>query len=98
MIDADKNAADESLNSPVDPGTDVGKRRRRTPGLATQVLLGLGLGVVAGIVFGEWMRYLQVIGDVFVGLLQMTVLPYIVVSLIASLGRLSYREVRVAGS
>ena len=95
MSDADNTAADEPLTSPDDQGTDGGRRQRRTPGLATQVLSGLGLGVVAGIVFGEWMRYLQVIGDVFVGLLQMTVLPYIVVSLIASLGRLSYREVRL---
>lgn len=77
------------------PNSDGTRRRRRTPGLATQVLLGLALGVVAGIVFGDWMRHLQVIGDVFVGLLQMTVLPYIVVSLVASLGRLTYREVRL---
>jgi proton glutamate symport protein len=95
VSDADNPATDESLTSPDDQGAEAGRHRRRTPGLATQVLLGLGLGVVAGIVFGEWMRHLQVIGDVFVGLLQMTVLPYIVVSLIASLGRLSYREVRL---
>lgn len=67
--------------------------KRRGPGLASQVLIGLVLGVIAGIVFGEWMSYLKVIGDVFVGLLQMTVLPYIVVSLVYSLGRLSYEEI-----
>lgn len=72
-----------------------GAKPSRTPGLATQVLIGLALGIVAGVVFGEWMAKLQVIGDVFVGLLQMTVLPYIVVSLIVSLGRLSYRDVRL---
>jgi Na+/H+-dicarboxylate symporter len=84
-----------AAETPSSPGRDGGKRRPRTPGLAAQVLAGLGLGVVAGIVFGDWMRHLQVIGDVFIGLLQMTVLPYIVVSLIASLGRLTYREVRL---
>lgn len=95
MSDADDPAAGATLASPAGREADSGRQRRRTPGLATQVLLGLGLGVVAGIVFGEWMRHLQVIGNIFVGLLQMTVLPYIVVSLIASLGRLTYREVRL---
>lgn len=67
--------------------------KRRGPGLAAQVLIGLVLGVIAGVVFGEWMSHLKIIGDVFVGLLQMTVLPYIVVSLVYSLGRLSYEEI-----
>jgi Na+/H+-dicarboxylate symporter len=98
VSEADNPAADETLARPDDQGSDGGNQRRRTPGLATQVLLGLGLGVIAGIVFGEWMRQLQVIGNIFVGLLQMTVLPYIVVSLIASLGRLTYREVRLLAS
>jgi Na+/H+-dicarboxylate symporter len=35
---------------------------------------------------------LRVVGDVYVGLLQMTVLPYIVFSLISSIGRLSLTE------
>jgi Na+/H+-dicarboxylate symporter/ABC-type amino acid transport substrate-binding protein len=94
-VSTDNLAAGQEPNNPVIRNPDGGTRRRRTPGLAGQVLIGLGLGVVAGIVFGEWMRHLQIIGDVFVGLLQMTVLPYIVVSLVASLGRLTYREVRL---
>jgi len=63
--------------------------------LATQVLLGLGFGIVAGVVFGDWMEVFTVVGNVFVGLLQMTVIPYIVISLILSVGRLSFREVRL---
>lgn len=35
--------------------------------------------------------------QVFIGLLQMTVLPYILVSLIAGIGRLSYHEMRLLG-
>lgn len=75
---------------------DGAKRRKRkcwTPGVSGRVLIGLFLGVLAGIVFGEWAAHLKIIGDIFIGLLQMTVLPYIVVSLIVSLGRLSYQEV-----
>jgi len=63
--------------------------------LSTRILLGLVLGVAAGIFFGEPMGALRVAGDAFVKLLQMTVLPYVVVSLVAGLGRLSYGEARV---
>jgi Na+/H+-dicarboxylate symporter/ABC-type amino acid transport substrate-binding protein len=94
-VSTDNIAAAEAPNNPAAQNPDGRTRRSRMPGLATQVLIGLGLGIVAGIVFGEWTRHLQVIGDVFVGLLQMTVLPYIVLSLIASLGRMTYREVRL---
>jgi Na+/H+-dicarboxylate symporter/ABC-type amino acid transport substrate-binding protein len=62
--------------------------------LSTNILLGLVLGIAAGLFFGEPMGALDVAGDAFVRLLQMTVLPYVVVSLIAGLGRLSYAEAR----
>jgi Na+/H+-dicarboxylate symporter len=57
--------------------------------LATRILIGLLLGVFAGLLVGEMAAPLEVLGDAFVGLLQMTVLPYIVVALIANVGRLS---------
>jgi Na+/H+-dicarboxylate symporter len=60
--------------------------------LATQVLIGVGLGIGAGIFFGEKVAFLKVAGDAFIQLLQMTVLPYVVISLIAGLGGLSYRQ------
>ena len=60
--------------------------------LATQVLIGVGLGIVSGIFFGEKMAFLKMFGDAFIQLLQMTVLPYVVISLIVGLGGLSYRQ------
>ena len=60
--------------------------------LATQVLIGVGLGIVSGIFFGEKMAFLKIFGDAFIQLLQMTVLPYVVISLIVGLGGLSYRQ------
>ena len=72
----------------------MSKRRFRPPGLAGQVLIGLALGVAAGLFFGELAAPLKIVGQIFIGLLQMTVLPYILVSLVAALGRLSYGEVR----
>ena len=57
--------------------------------LSTKVLFGLGAGILAGIFFGEHAAFLKVFGDAFVLLLQMTVLPYIMASLIAGLGGIS---------
>ena len=66
---------------------------RRSP-LSTWILLGLLAGIACGVLFGEYCAWLKLFGDVFVGLLQMTVLPYIVVSLIANFGRLSLGQSR----
>ena len=65
--------------------------------LSTKVLIGLGLGIGAGIFFGEMAAFLKMFGDAFVLLLQMTVLPYVIVSLIAGLGGLSFREAASLG-
>ena len=62
--------------------------------LATQVLLALALGVVVGLFFGELVAPLSIVGQAFIRLLQITVIPYIVVALITGLGRLSYGEVK----
>ena len=59
-----------------------------------QILLGLFLGLGIGIFLGEFSQPFSIGGDIYIGLLQMTVLPYIVVSLIANLGRISWSESR----
>ncbi len=74
---------------------ETGARRRWRPRLATQVLIALVLGAATGVFFGELAAPLGLLGQVFIGLLQMTVLPYIVVSLCAGLGRLSYAEAKI---
>ncbi|MCP3871033.1 MAG: cation:dicarboxylase symporter family transporter [Gammaproteobacteria bacterium] len=56
------------------------------------ILMALATGIVSGLMFGEYCADLKIVGDAYVGLLQMTVLPYIVFSLIASIGRLSLGE------
>ena len=50
------------------------------------------LGIGCGLFFGEYCDILSPFGDAYVGLLQMTVLPYIVFALISSIGRLSLTE------
>ena len=72
-------------------------RKKRKLGLATQVFIGLGLGVFVGVFFGEQVAFLKIAGDAFIALLQITVIPYVMVALITSLGRLTLEEVKALG-
>jgi Na+/H+-dicarboxylate symporter len=56
--------------------------------LSTRILLGLGLGVFTGLFFGEGAAALQPVADVYIRLMQMTVLPYLVMALIVGFGQL----------
>jgi Na+/H+-dicarboxylate symporter/ABC-type amino acid transport substrate-binding protein len=67
-------------------------RRRKSVAFTRNVLIGFGLGVAVGLFFGPYCAWLELLGDAFVGLLQMTVLPYIAVSLVANLGRLNWGQ------
>ncbi|MEQ8856427.1 cation:dicarboxylase symporter family transporter [Gimesia sp.] len=64
------------------------------PGLTTWILTSLVLGISCGLFFGELCAPLKTVGEIFIGLLQMTVLPYITLSLILNLGRISIRQTR----
>jgi proton glutamate symport protein len=63
--------------------------------LSTKISIGLGLGLLCGVVFGEAMTKFVVVGQAFLMLLQMTVLPYIVVSVIYGVGSLSPPGLRI---
>ncbi len=62
--------------------------------LGTKILIGVLIGIAFGIFLGELSRPFGVAGRVYVGLLQMTVLPYVAVSLIAKVGKLSVGEAK----
>ena len=53
-----------------------------------KILVGLGLGAATGLFLGEHAAPLRVVADGFVRLLQVTVLPYVTVSLIVGIGSL----------
>ena len=57
-------------------------------GLSTRILIGLALGVLLGLFIGEPAAALQPLADIYVRLMQMTVLPYLVLTLIVGLGSL----------
>lgn len=62
-----------------------------------QVMLGLACGAACGLFFGERTAFLQIFATGFVKLLQMTVLPYVVLSIVNSLGSLSHQEAKKLG-
>lgn len=71
-----------------------GTERPRTS-LSTRILIGLGAGILTGLFFGEAAAALQPFADVYIRLMQMTVLPYLVLSLIIGFGQLGRGEARL---
>jgi Na+/H+-dicarboxylate symporter/ABC-type amino acid transport substrate-binding protein len=62
--------------------------------LSARILVGLGCGLFAGLFFGEPAAILQPVADVYIRLMQMTVLPYLITSLVIAFGQLSLAEAR----
>ena len=58
---------------------------------------GLVLGIACGLLFGDHCEQLNVLGQAYVGLLQMTVLPYLLLSLVSKLGRLDPAQAKRLG-
>jgi Na+/H+-dicarboxylate symporter len=67
--------------------SSIGNYLKKTS-LTFRIVSGLLLGIVTGLFLGEKAVQLQIIADIWIGLMQMTVLPYVMVSLIAGLGQL----------
>src|SRR5580765_2563641 len=59
-----------------------------------RILIGLGLGSLLGLVLGERAAILQFAANGFLRLLQMTVLPYVTVSLVTGIGSLDSARAR----
>ena len=83
--------------TPEKPVAAENSPQNRRLGLAEQIMIGLVLGVAAGVFFGEKVGFLKVAGDAFIMLLQVTVIPYITVSLITALGRLTLKDAKLLG-
>jgi Na+/H+-dicarboxylate symporter/ABC-type amino acid transport substrate-binding protein len=73
----------------------TGKKSRfgiQAPGLSGWILISIILGLATGLFFGEIAGKIKIVGNIYIQLVQMTVIPYIVVSLIAGIGGLSIRD------
>ena len=70
-------------------------QRLRALNLSSQIGIGLFAGVLLGLFLGERISPVRVVADGYILLLQMTVLPYITISLIAGLGSLTPLQARM---
>jgi proton glutamate symport protein len=72
---------------PKEAGTS--RARHSAINLPEKIALGAVLGIAAGVVLGDRATVLQPIGDAYGAMLQIAVFPYLLSSLMYSLGRLS---------
>jgi len=70
-------------------------KRLRSLSLSAQIVIALSAGALLGLFLGERVAPISVIADGYILLLQMTVLPYITVSLVAGLGSLTPNQARM---
>jgi Na+/H+-dicarboxylate symporter len=57
--------------------------------LSIQILIGLTLGLFVGLFFGDKSSVLAIVGKAYIDLIQMSILPYMVVSLMLGIWSLS---------
>jgi len=62
--------------------------------LLFMILSSVVLGMLTGLFFGERCSHLAIIGNAFIAIMQISVLPYILVSLVQSIGSLEPRQAR----
>ena len=62
--------------------------------LSMRIIVGLVIGVLIGLFFGEGAAALQPVADIYIRLMQMTVLPYLVLALVIGLGQLNANDAR----
>ena len=58
------------------------KLKFKLPGLATQIFLGLLLGILVGAAFPDLGKQLKPLGDIFIRMIKMIVVPLIFSSLV----------------
>lgn len=73
-------------------------KERKKLSLAAKTFIGFGVGIVIGLIFGEKATVLAPLGDIFLNMIQMIVVPMVFLSItagVASLGDL--RKLRNIG-
>lgn len=57
--------------------------------MAAQIAIAAVAGIVFGLLFGEWASNLQFIGDLFISLIQMSIVPLVMASVIVATGSMA---------
>ena len=81
-----------TLADPATPAASAPASRERR--VFAQLLWAVGLGILVGLFFGESVAPLRLVGDGFIKLLQVTVLPYLLGSILSGLGRRTPADAR----
>src|SRR5512144_736696 len=63
-------------------------------GFTAQVFLAILAGALAGLFFGESTAILDPVGQVFIGLLQITVIPTVIIFIVTGIGSISEGDAR----
>ena len=58
-------------------------------GLSTRVFIGFGLGILLGVIFGEKILVIKIIGDIFLKLIKMLTVPLVFFSIISGITNLT---------
>jgi len=58
---------------------------KKKMGLSTKIVIGMFAGVVLGLLFGSYINVFQIVGDIFMRLLTMAVVPLIFINIIAGI-------------
>jgi Na+/H+-dicarboxylate symporter/ABC-type amino acid transport substrate-binding protein len=66
--------------------------------MSSRIAAGLTAGGAVGLFFGERAAGLQIVADAYIKLLQMTVLPYLIVSIVGGLGALGPAQAKTLGT
>lgn len=72
-------------------------QQKKTISMTTKIMIGVVAGFVLGVVFGERIAFIKVIGDIFLRLVQMSVVVLIMGAVIESLANLDPRELGKLG-
>ncbi len=73
------------MNKPIRRSLFAIYQRYRRLSLGSKILIFMGIGVLAGILFGEKAQIVQPLGDLFIRLLTMAAIPLVFFSLLAGL-------------
>lgn len=85
----DNQPSNQSNRQPQNANNNTQTRSKKGISSSAQMLWALVLGAMVGLFFGEKVGWMEVIGTTVILLMQMTVYPYIVVSLVGGIGKLT---------
>lgn len=71
---------------------------KKTLSFSAKSFIGMGLGIAVGLLAGDYAAMLQPLGEIFLQILQMTVIPFLVVSLILGIASLDPGLLRKVGT